>query len=139
MYGELLRRQPWYRQFVHIKCCIQRHYADYFQQELKMVPLATQARIMTLAPCKGPQRYRAEIMTMADEVFDLFRLPIVAELEETQHILNDLTAKVPNGDELEEFEEEGLVPTLCPEDCDAEPDGCCPHGFDSLLVVHEMI
>jgi hypothetical protein len=31
------------------------------------------------------------------------------------------------------------APTLCEEDCEVEPDGVCPHGHQSLLLMAGMI
>ena len=38
-----------------------------------------------------------------------------------------------------EMESEGLAETECPEGCVVEPDGTCPHGFDSLLLINGLI
>ena len=35
---------------------------------------------------------------------------------------------------LEEFGTESVVPALCSEGCEVEPDGRCEHGCPSLLV-----
>ncbi len=33
-----------------------------------------------------------------------------------------------------QMESEGLAPTECPEGCIVEPDGLCPHGYESKLM-----
>jgi hypothetical protein len=44
---------------------------------------------------------------------------------------------------LAEFGPEALsdsvVPTRCPEGCEVEPDGECPHGHPSVLVAAGLI
>jgi len=35
---------------------------------------------------------------------------------------------------LMQMESEGLAPTECPEGCIVEPDGICPHGYESILI-----
>ncbi len=37
-------------------------------------------------------------------------------------------------EELMQMESEGLAPTECPEGCIVEPDGICPHGYESVLL-----
>ena len=34
---------------------------------------------------------------------------------------------------------EGWAPTRCPTACRVEPDGVCPHGFNSLALEYGMI
>ncbi len=33
----------------------------------------------------------------------------------------------------------GATPTVCPEGCEVEPDGYCPHGYESVLVMAGLI
>lgn len=43
---------------------------------------------------------------------------------------------------IEDFEEvmdTGRSPTRCPEGCIVEPDGVCPHGFESILLEAGLI
>jgi hypothetical protein len=40
---------------------------------------------------------------------------------------------------LEEFISDGIVPALCTEGCDVEPDGRCSHGCPSILLALGMI
>jgi hypothetical protein len=40
---------------------------------------------------------------------------------------------------LEDFVSEGIVPALCTEGCEVEPDGRCPHGCPSILLALGMI
>lgn len=46
-------------------------------------------------------------------------------------------------DELLEIAEEamdsGICPTNCPEGCVVEPDGTCPHGYDSIMLEAGLI
>ena len=42
-------------------------------------------------------------------------------------------------DELMEMASEGTAPTECPEGCVVEPDGICPHGFESVLLELDYI
>lgn len=54
------------------------------------------------------------------------------------------TLNPPEGGEdlIEEFGEDALLdsgPTRCPEGCEVEPDGTCPHGYNSVLLNAGMI
>ena len=41
---------------------------------------------------------------------------------------------------LEEFSEmDDTYPAMCPEGCEVEPDGHCPHGGPSLLLAMGLI
>lgn len=44
---------------------------------------------------------------------------------------------------LEEFGEDvltdSIVPTRCPEECEVEPDGRCPHGYPSVLLAAGLV
>lgn len=42
-------------------------------------------------------------------------------------------------DELEEALANGVSPTGCPEGCQVEPDGTCPHGYESVLLREGLI
>ena len=42
-------------------------------------------------------------------------------------------------DELMEMASAGTAPTECPEGCVVEPDGICPHGFESVLLELDYI
>lgn len=34
---------------------------------------------------------------------------------------------------------DSVVPTACPEGCEVEPDGVCPHGYRSPILLMGMI
>ena len=45
---------------------------------------------------------------------------------------------------IESLHEQGIitdsvVPALCDEDCEVEPDGICPHGGESVLLAVGLI
>lgn len=40
---------------------------------------------------------------------------------------------------LQEFVTESIVPALCSEGCQVEPDGFCPHGNPSVLIERGLI
>lgn len=40
---------------------------------------------------------------------------------------------------LEEMVYDGIVPALCKESCEVEPDGRCEHGCPSILIALGMI
>lgn len=40
---------------------------------------------------------------------------------------------------LEEVNSDGVVPALCTDGCDVEPDGRCEHGHPSILVAMGVI
>lgn len=42
-------------------------------------------------------------------------------------------------DAAEEWMSEGVVPALCSEHCQVEPDGTCPHGFPSALMAMRVM
>lgn len=44
-----------------------------------------------------------------------------------------------DGRELEEIAMDSVVPAVCSEGCQVEPDGECPHGFPSVLIVMGII
>lgn len=37
-------------------------------------------------------------------------------------------------DALEEWNSDGIVPAMCKEGCEVEPDGICEHGCQSILL-----
>jgi hypothetical protein len=46
----------------------------------------------------------------------------------------------PDTDELmDQISEQGTVMAACIEGCEVEPDGWCPHGKPSWLIVLEMV
>lgn len=42
-------------------------------------------------------------------------------------------------EDLEEIMDTGISPTECPEGCVVEPDGTCPHGYESILLMLGLI
>jgi len=42
-------------------------------------------------------------------------------------------------EELEEMMMDGTMATECPEGCEVEPDGRCPHGYNSILIEMGLI
>jgi hypothetical protein len=44
-----------------------------------------------------------------------------------------------NIDDLYEMEANGRYDTECPEGCQVESDGSCPHGFNSILIEMGMV
>ena len=48
-----------------------------------------------------------------------------------EHGINDGSDMVAA---LEEWSSDSVVPALCHEGCEVEPDGCCEHGHPSILV-----
>ena len=40
---------------------------------------------------------------------------------------------------LEEHGRDDVMPAMCTEECDVEPDGVCPHGNPSLLMALGII
>lgn len=51
----------------------------------------------------------------------------------------DKIALVLTEEELYEVLDSGICPTDCLEGCVVEPDGNCPHGYDSYLITHDLI
>ena len=45
------------------------------------------------------------------------------------------------GELLEDLmsQDSGVCPALCPEGCEVEPDGTCPHGRPSVLIAMGLI
>jgi len=54
----------------------------------------------------------------------------VRELEEAAEWLEDV-------DFMDAMD--SIIPTACPEGCEVEPDGTCPHGYRSYLLVCGLI
>jgi len=44
-----------------------------------------------------------------------------------------------DGRDFEEIAMDSVVPACCSEGCQVEPDGTCPHGFESVLLAMGMI
>lgn len=42
-------------------------------------------------------------------------------------------------DDIDRMVEEGEFETACPHGCVVEPDGVCPHGFSSPLLILGLI
>lgn len=42
-------------------------------------------------------------------------------------------------DLLVEYGDESVVPACCEEECEVEPDGCCPHGNPSIFIALGVI
>ena len=42
-------------------------------------------------------------------------------------------------DDIEDLVMDSIVPTICPEGCEVEPDGKCPHGYSSVLLLLGLI
>jgi hypothetical protein len=54
-----------------------------------------------------------------------------------QITINGRTFKVPSMKTLEHYVYDGIAKT--PDGCKTEPDGSCPHGFQSWLIVLGII
>lgn len=53
--------------------------------------------------------------------------------------MDKVEAKVPSMDTLIEWDNEGFMEADCEHRCHVEPDGTCPHGKDSWLLVLGLI
>lgn len=46
---------------------------------------------------------------------------------------------VPTAEELEEMLSYGIAITDCPEGCEVEIDGECPHGYQSVFITMGLV